>query len=282
MDWEDLRHFLAFARAASFSKAGRELGVDHTTVARRIADLEASLGVRLVDRLPRAVGLTADGRRIAELGERMEDGAFAILRAAAGADPDLKGEVRISAPPAFASVVLAPAFAALRCRHPGIVVDLVGEQRSANLGQGEAEIALRLSRPQAGGLVVRKVGEMSFALYCAADYAGRRTEEEWEFVIHDGLPESLPQQAWLDAFIADRPVSFRANDSFSLAAVVAAGLGVALLPEFLGDQDRRLVRLDCLSPPPRRDIWMAVHDDLRRTPRIRAVMDFLIETLGKR
>ncbi|HXP97267.1 MAG TPA: LysR family transcriptional regulator, partial [Telmatospirillum sp.] len=99
MNWEDLRHFLALAKVGSFSEAARQLKVDHTTVARRVALLETALGLRLIDRYPRAVALTPEGSRIAELGHRMEDDAFALLRAAKGADPAINGTVRISAPP---------------------------------------------------------------------------------------------------------------------------------------------------------------------------------------
>ncbi len=281
MDWEDLRHFLALARTGSLSEAGRRLAVDHTTVARRVAGLEAALGLRLMDRLPRAVMLTADGRRIAALAERMEEDAVAVQRAADGSGAELVGEVRVSAPPNFAEIVLAPALVVLRRRHPGIVIDLIGEKRFANLDHREADIALRLSRPEAGGLIVRKVAEMPFALYAAAGYAEERTEGEWEFVAHDGLPGELPQQRWLDSFAAGRRVAFRASDAASLAAAAAVGMGVALLPLFLGEADPRLVKLPCREATPRRDVWMAVHDDLRRAPRIRAVMDFLGETLAK-
>lgn len=281
MDWDDLRHFLTLARSGSFSEAGRRLAVDHTTVARRVAGLETTLGLRLIDRLPRAVALTADGRRIAALAERMEEDSFAVRRAADGAGSEITGEVRVSAPPNFASVVLAPALLVLRRRHPGLVIDLIGEPRFSDLDHREADVALRLSRPEAGGLIVRKVGEMGFALYAAAGYAEGRADTEWEFVAHDGLPGALPQQRWLDSFAAGRPVAFRASDAASLAAAAAGGMGVALLPEFLGDADPRLVRLPCPVATPRRDIWLAVHADLRRAPRIRAVMDFLAERLAR-
>lgn len=280
MNWEDLRHFLALAKTGSFSEAGRQLNVDHTTVARRVAELEAALGLRLIDRLPRAVMLTVDGSRIAELGRRIEEDAFALVRAAGGADPEISGQVRVSAPPVFASVVLAPRLTLLRQRHPGIVVDLVGDQRMANLDHREAEIALRLSRPVGNALIARKVGEMRFALYAAVGYAEGRAEADWEFVAHDDRPDELPQQRWLNSVIGGRPVVFRANDALSLATAARTGLGVALLPLFLGDGDPRLAKLPSPEPPPCRDIWMAVHDDLRRAPRIRMVMDFLAEIVA--
>jgi DNA-binding transcriptional LysR family regulator len=279
MDWEDLRHFLALAKAGSFSEAARRLAVDHTTVARRVSALEAALGVRLIDRLPRAVVITPEGHRIAELGGRMDEDAFAILRAANGIDAAINGIVRVSAPPGFASMVVAPGLVLVHDHHPGIVIDLIGDQQAANLDRLEADIALRLSRPAGDGLIARKIGEMAFALYAAVGYAEGRAEADWEFVAHDDLPTELPQQRWQNAVANGRRVAFRANDVASLAAAVRAGLGVAVLPLFVAEGDPALVRLPSPQPPPR-DIWMVVHDDLRRVPRIRVVMDALIELIG--
>ena len=281
MNWEDLRCFLTLVKAGSLSEAARQLGVDHTTVARRVAALEASLGLKLIDRLPRAVSVTPEGRHIAELGNRLEEGALAILRTVGAQDPAPGGLVRVSAPPAFAGVVLAPAFALLRRRYPGIVVDLVGDANNADLDRRQADIALRLSRPVGEGLVARKIGEMPYALYARAGYADERAESEWEFLAHDDLPTTQPQQRWMDAITAGRPIVFQSNDARSLASAARMGMGVALLPLFLSEGEPALVKLPSRQPPPCRDIWMVVHDDLRRTPRIRAVMDFLVE-LGDR
>jgi DNA-binding transcriptional LysR family regulator len=160
------------------------------------------------------------------------------------------------------------------------VVDLAGDPHMANLDRREADIALRLSRPSGDGLIARKIGEMPFALYASTDYAENNAETDWAFIVHDDFPQELPQQRWLKTVIGDRSVAFRSNDVLNLAAAAAAGLGVALLPDFLGKRDPTLVRLPWSEPTPCRDIWMAVHDDLRRTPRIRAVMNVLIEICG--
>ena len=280
MNWEDLRHFLALAEAGSLSEAARRLKVDHTTVARRIAGLEAALGLRLVERRPRALTLSADGLRIADLGQGMADRAFAILRLAQGVDSAPHGLVRVSAPPALAAVVLAPRLAGLRHDHPGLVVDLIGEQHAANLGRREADIAVRLSRPAGDSLVCRKVGQMALALYASPAYARGRMASDWDLLAHDGVPADLPQQRWLDVALAGRPAVFRASDLMALAAAARAGIGVAVLPRFLGDGDPQLTRLDSPVPPPRRDIWTVIHADLHRAPRIRAVLDWLAAALA--
>jgi DNA-binding transcriptional LysR family regulator len=284
MNWEDLRHFVMLARVGSLSEAARQLDVDHTTVARRVTALEAALGLRLVDRLPRAYALTDDGRRIAALGERLEDGAHAVLRAARAADPTPAGTVRVSAPPVFASTLLAPRLIALRRRHPGIVVDLVGESRSADLDRREADMALRLVPPDGDGLVARKLGELSYGLYGAPAYLAGQPAEDFAFVAYDGSLDHVPQQRWLYALAAGRPLAFRANDVASLAAAARSGLGLAVLPDFLAKGDTGLAAAplpEAAPPAPRRPLWLVVHDDLRRAARIRAVMDFLAEAVAE-
>lgn len=275
MDWEDLRHFVVLARTGSLSRAARELAVDHSTVARRVAALETALAVRLVDRLPRAYALTEDGRRVAAIGEKLEAEAHAVMRAAGAADPAPAGSVRVSAPPVFASVVLAPRLGALRRAHPAIVLELVGESRSADLDRREADIALRLTPPRGDGLVTRKLGELTYGLYAAPTYAAACPPADYAFVAYDDSLDRVPQQVWLHAVAAGRPLVFRANDVASLAAAARAGVGVAVLPDFLGAGDPALVRLRPPTPPPVRPLWLVVHDDLRRAGRVRATMDFL-------
>jgi DNA-binding transcriptional LysR family regulator len=169
-DWEDLRHFGALAREHTLSAAARGLKVDHATVARRIAALEASLGIKLVDRRPRSYVLTADGKRIAALAARMEETSFAVGRAVRAVQPGLVGEVSISAPPLLASTLIAPRLAELRNAHPDIRVRLIGEKRSASLSRREADLAVRLSRPTEKRLVVRKIGAIAFMLYATPGY----------------------------------------------------------------------------------------------------------------
>ncbi|SED60005.1 transcriptional regulator, LysR family [Rhizobiales bacterium GAS188] len=280
-DWEDLRHFAALARHGGLSEAARQLKVDHATVGRRVAALEQALETRLVDRLPRKVSLTREGRAIAELAAQIEQGAFAIERAAKGMTSRLAGKVQVSAPPAFASQFLAGQAARLRELHPGIQLVLSGTKRSVSLGRREADLAIRLSRPKEQGGVIRLVGSLGFGLYAAPTYAQERAPEAFEFIGYDDDIDMLPQERWLHSFAGERPFVFRSNDILSLQAAARAGLGVALLPAYMAEADASLA---CLSDPPdvvRRELWLLVHGDLRRSPLIRAVMDFLAATISE-
>lgn len=278
-DWEDLRHFAVFARQGTLSAAARELKVDHATVARRLAALEAALTLALVDRRPRAYVLTEDGARLAALAQGMEEAAFAVGRAARAARPGLAGEVTISAPPSLATMLIAPRLGELRARHPDIHVRLIGEKRSASLSRREADLAVRLTRPSEKQLVARKIGSLAFALYGAPAYLAQRAPAAYEFIAYDEGSDDLPQQRWLLAHAGTRRIVLRTNDLEAQAASVAAGVGLALLPRFIGDRHDGLQRIDLEGKPVSREIWLVVHTDLRRAPPVRAVMDFVAACL---
>ena len=278
-DWEDIRHFVALAREGTLSAAARTLGVDHATVARRVAALEASTGLKLVDRRARATLLTEDGRRIAAVAAPMEEAAFALSRTAQAAKPGVGGEVTISAPPNFASAVIAPQLVRLRQQHPGIRIKLMGEKRRASLSRREADVALRLSRPVETGLFMRKIGSFGFSLYGAPAYLNKTPPHAFAFIGYDASMAESPQEVWLRAVIGEREVVLRTNDLETQIAAARSGLGVAALPHYLGEGDPRLQRHDVPGRPVSRDVWLLVHRDLRQVPPVRAVMEFLVSCL---
>ena len=278
-DWEDIRQFVALAREGTLSAAARTLGVDHATVARRVAALEASTGLKLVDRRARATLLTEDGRRIAAVAAPMEEAAFALSRTAQAAKPGVDGEVTISAPPNFASAVIAPQLVRLRQQHPGIRIKLMGEKRRASLSRREADVALRLSRPVETGLFMRKIGSFGFSLYGAPAYLNKTPPHAFAFIGYDASLAESPQEVWLRAVIGEREVVLRTNDLETQIAAARSGLGIAALPHYLGEGDPRLQRHDVPGRPVSRDVWLLVHRDLRQVPPVRAVMEFLVSCL---
>lgn len=280
IDWQDLRFFAVLARAGSLSAAARELGVDHATVGRRIASLERALAVRLIDRLPRRIQPTAEGNAVAALVADMEKVAFAIERRARGLSAPAPATVRVSVPPAVAAQLVAPHIAGFYRRHPRITVVLFGSAQNAALDRGEADIALRLTRPQQKDLVVRRVGVMRFGLYAVPAFLAR-PPQDWTFIGYDAALDHVPQQTWLHGLLNGRPIVFQASDLFGQREAARAGLGVVVLPRFMGDADTDLVRLPAHPAPPERDLWLVTYPDLRRSPTIRAVMTFLAETIAK-
>ncbi|RXZ38686.1 LysR family transcriptional regulator [Oxalobacteraceae bacterium CAVE-383] len=274
-DWEDLRHFTVFAREKSLSAAARRLKVDHVTVARRIAALEGALRLKLVERRPRAYFLTPDGERIAELGERMELASFAVQRTASAGQSGIAGEVAVSAPPNIAAMLIAPRLGELRKLHPQLHVRLDGDTRNISLVRREADIAIRLSRPVDEELVVRKLAKVSFSLYASKAYLASNGEDAQSYIAYDASMDATPQQAWLQTQAGAAPIVLRSNDLAIQAAAAVAGVGIAVLPDFMGAQDECLVRLPHTGAALEREVWVAVHSDLRHAPRIQAVMAFL-------
>jgi DNA-binding transcriptional LysR family regulator len=280
IDWQDLLHFAALARTGSLSAAARELGVDHATVGRRIAALERSLDLRLIDRLPRSSPLTTDGQAIASIAAEMEEKVEAIRRYCRSAVAKPVSAIRVSAPPSVAAYLIAPNMAAFRAAHPDIFVTISGSTDAAALDRGEAEIAVRMTRPEEPDLLTRRIGVMRFGLYAVPSVAAL-PPEHWSFIGYDARLGHLTQQVWLDSQLAGRPVVFRAGDVFGQQAAAHAGLGVVALPVFLGDADSALERLPTSIPSPARDLWLVTYPDLRRSPAISSVMDFLAEIIGK-
>lgn len=279
LQWDDVRHFLALARHGSLSGAARHLAVEHSTVARRVEALEHALGVRLFDRLPRGWTLTPEGETLAEQAGRMEDEALAFSRLALGVGT-LQGTVRISAPPVIASHFLVPRLLPHREVWPGITLDIVGESREANLARGEADLAVRLSRPSAPGLVARPLGQLGYGLYAAPGYA-ERPVNAWQFLGYDDSLRQVPQQQWLDGIAAGRRFILRSNDLAALLQGARGGHGIAALPHFLGAGDPALAQVAAATCPTMRPIWLVMHPDVRRSPRVRTVADALLSVFSE-
>ena len=280
IDWQDLQYFTVLARLGSLSAAARELGVDHATVGRRVAALERALAVRLIDRLPRRTQPTAEGYAVAALAADMEKSAYAIERRARGLSAPSSATVRVSAPPAVAAQLIAPYIAEFYRDNPRITLVLSGVTQNVALDRGEAEIAVRMTRPQQADLVVRRFGVMRFGLYAVPELAAR-PPKDWTFIGYDAVLDHVPQQVWLRSLLAGRPIIFQASDLFGQREAARAGLGAVVLPRFMGDEDAALVRLPARPAPPTRDLWLVTYPDLKRSPAIRAVMTFLADAIAK-
>lgn len=280
MNWDDLRHFRALAVAGSLSAAARMLSVEHATVARRISALEEFLGILLVDRRGRRWTLTVEGERIAAIADKMEAEARAVARAADGARSAISGTVTISAPPALAAYRLTAALVELQIRHPGLTLRLIGEARTASLDRAEADIAIRLTRPDAGDLTITKLGKMDFRLYASPSYLAITAEENWRFIGYDDPLARAPQQAAIEAFAKGRAFSFYGSNLELQQAAARCGGGIAALPDFMGEHDEALVPVAPGRLLISRDIWLVVHSDMKRAAPIQIVSQRLGEVFA--
>ncbi|RMO89004.1 Regulatory protein, LysR:LysR, substrate-binding [Pseudomonas syringae pv. philadelphi] len=273
-DWEDLHYFVTFSAIKSLSGAARVLGVEHATVSRRIASLERSLNVKLVDRRKRLYELTDEGRRLMAIGRQIEAQTEAVCRLAIAAQVVQAAEVTISAPPSVAVEKLVPQLGAFRAMHPGIVLRLLGDNQYSSLSSCQSDLCIRFSRPVESGIVARRIGTASFSFYCARFYLEHRLPEQYEFIAYDNELMSPAQNGWLKNVVGERPFVLEAKTVELQIRAAEAGVGIALLPSYAVGENSRLCRVE-LSAPLDVDVWLGVHEDLRSVPSIQAAMNYV-------
>ncbi len=279
LNWDDLRYFVAVVDAGTVSQAARSLEVEHTTVARRIDALEASLEVKLFDRFPKAWSLTDDGTQLVPVARQVEDSVLALVRSASSV-AGLDGNVCISGPPLLISHFLIPLMQESMLRLPSISFEFIGETKDANLVRREADIALRLQRPTAPSVTAKLLATIEFGLYGTRQYIDTTPEPEWVFIAYNESLAHTPQQQWLEEVANGRRIAFRANEMYALLQGARSGLGLAALPHYLAKNEPGLVCVKSQDSSERK-LWLVMHDDVRRSPRVRAVADELIRLFSE-
>jgi DNA-binding transcriptional LysR family regulator len=274
MDWDNLRFFLALAESGSLSRASEKLRVDHSTVARRIGMLEQELGVRLVERLPRSYRLTAEGELIRKHAKKIEACIGDVASVASSVDLSLNRVVRVNGPPTFLSHFLAPRLLSLQSHQPGLRIELTGEARQISLSQGEADVAIRMSKPLEKGVIARRLAVVGYGLFGSRDYLARCGEDAREFLGFDGSIYA-PARRWLEELTGGRDVVFRSNDLANLLMGARAGLGLAVLPCIMARTHPELINVPTRLPPPRGELWLLFQRDVGRTPAVRMVIDHI-------
>ncbi|QKD02588.1 LysR family transcriptional regulator [Mesorhizobium loti] len=290
IDWNDLRYVLALKRDGSFAAAGRRLGLDPTTVARRLRAIERTLGARLFERAEAGeMRPTQAGEIAADRAEAVEAEIGGLTLAVKGADSEISGTVRVTAVPILINRVLIPAVADLVVRHPGLRLELVADPHDVSLTRREADIALRLARPgpETGSrIIARRIGTLAYAAYAAShlsapDLPRQITDLPW-LTYEDGMA-SLPQPRWI-AGVARKEgyAQLVVNDAEPLLQAILAGLGRSLLPCIVADRIAGLARMpEDAHPFPARELWLLTHPDLRHLARIAAVTAWIEATIQR-
>jgi len=277
MDWDNVRVFLAVARAGQLLGAARNLSLNHATAARRISALETELGSRLFVRRTNGSSLSAEGERFLPFAERMETEMLAAQEAVGAQDVSLSGTVRIGAPDGFGVAFLASRLARLAEHHPNLRLELVPVPRTFSLSRREADIAVTLERPREGRLVAKKLVDYTLGLYASRDYLERipapMTAEQLSDHRLVGYVEDLIFSPALD-YAAEVLKDWRSDVAVSSAMgqfeAVRAGAGIGILHTFMARRDPSVLRV--LSDVElRRAYWMVVHEDLRDVRRITVV-----------
>jgi DNA-binding transcriptional LysR family regulator len=281
LNWNDVQLFLAVARFGRVSAAARRLGIEHTTVARRVTALETALGVSLFYRTRSGYVLTPNGSSLLPKAEAMEQAAIAASASAREPTATIAGCVRVAMPPEFASHWLAPTLPRLQAERPRLQMQVIVGTRQRDLSRGEADLALQDSPPQQTGMVVAKIGRAAIGLYAARALLGERRLKIATSADLRGLPllafmpqyKTLQNARWFQPILASGDIALTTNSTETLLAAARAGLGVSVLPRFVA---RRFYELVAVSDDvAAHDIFIVMHPELRRDPKVRAVADFL-------
>ena len=280
--WDDLRHFLAFARAGTMQAAAKALGVNISTVQRRIAELEERVGRRLVERHLGSYCLTELGKQLRPAAEDVEAAVASFERHLAACDKGLTGTVRVTCGSSMAACLRrTPLIDAFHARYPGLRVELVISERFLDLSKGEADIAIRLGEPTDEALVGRKIADVSWAVYASRAYVERygRPHNAEDLNCHrvvgcDGPIRDYPGARWLRSVAPHATVDARSEHWQGVMLAVKAGAGLAAMPHWQGDSESEFVRVienTGLVLP----YYLLMHRDMQQNPRVRAFADFV-------
>ncbi|MCJ8520803.1 DNA-binding transcriptional LysR family regulator [Pseudorhizobium tarimense] len=283
MDWDDVRMFLAVARAGQLLEASRRLSVNHATLSRRMTNLEAALGTRLLVRRTNGCELTPEGNVFFAAAERMETEMVRAQAATGRIDTTIGGTVRIGAPDGFGVSFLAPRLGRLTERHPQLKLQLVPVPRSFSLSQREADIAITIERPEHGRLISSKLTDYTLGLYAARSYLEARGAphdvEALKAHLRIGYVEDLifsPSLNFTGEVLRDWDARFEISSAIGQTEAVRSGAGVGILHDYIA---RQHVELERVLPQVaiRRSYWTTYHESSRDLARLRVVVDFLNE-----
>lgn len=289
IDWEDLRFVLAVAEASSLAAAARTLGVNHTTVLRRVGAFEQRLGVRLFDRLPTGYTLTTGGEELLVVARQMAETVIDLERRLTGQDLRLEGSLRITTTDTLMASVLPSVLAAFRQRHPGVLIEVNTSNAFANLTHRDADVAVRPAVDPPETLVGRRISGIAFAIYAAPAYLKERgldttgetalAQERW-IGLGDALAASSAAR-WMRAALPASAAALRCDSLVAAREAAIAGVGLVTLPCYLGDRTAGLVRFGSPVAEMATALWILTHEDLRRTARVSAFTEFAGQALAK-
>lgn len=276
MRWDDLKYVLALHRAGTLVGAGKLLNVNTSTVGRRVLALEQALGARLFDRMGGEYRPTPTARRVVACAEEMELQAAALTRQVEGSDSRVEGPVRITALDNFLDRLVVPALPELLQSHPGLEITLESDLRLFELARGEADIAIRNVEPTHPEMVGRKLGRQDTAFYQAA---GRTWPNQLPLI---ALPDTSNNRGYNDLITRNVPggrIVARANTEARITDLVRRGLGIGFVDCFVGELDPALERLPGLGKI-ESTLWAVAHVEMRRSARVRTVLDFLTDLVA--
>lgn len=268
--WDDFRLINAIVNAGTLPAAAARLGINHSTVFRRLKQIEDALGVALFERHRTGYTLTTAGEEVAALASRVDEDITTVIRRIAGQTPTPSGDVRIATSDSLLLDLLMPLFARFRAAHPTIQLDVVTGNAPLNLSRRDADVAIRATDAPPDTLVGRRTARIGWALY---GRPGGEAVTDW-VCLGDNLA-GLKATQHARKTVPPGQLAARFDTVLGLAGAVAAGIGIGHLPCFVGDAHSGLVRLKPPEPAYAADLWLLTHPDLRAAPRVRTLLDFL-------
>jgi len=273
-NWNDARYLLAVARSGTYSAAAVTLGVNQTTVSRRIDRIESDLGLTLFALKSGRLDPTASGAAIVERCKSLERAAQQLEQDVLTLTANPTYRVTLASTENVARTLLAPNLGAFQAQHPDIRLTLLTSQRNARLDQGDADLAIRLKRPNTGRYIIRKLMDFEFAVYGASSTLSPTPENRWLGYSNDMA--DLPEAQWMTNDMKGKEPVFQTNDIGSLAEAAASGAGIAMLPCRLGDKHPGLERLDEGQAPIRREAWLLIREEIEQYPHVRTTADWIV------
>jgi DNA-binding transcriptional LysR family regulator len=286
LSWDDFRYVMAIAQTRSLAGAADVLGVNHSTVFRRLGQIEERLGTRLFERSRSGYSLTPCAEEMVRLAERMEEDIRTFERQITGRDLRPSGELRITTNDTIVVHLLPNLLVGFRRAFPDITLDVVVANESLNLSKRDADVAIRATEKPPETLVGRRLANLGWAVHGPANLAQVPFDAESAARAHDWVGfganlAALPAAKWLAQRVPPERLVYKVNTVLGLAEAISAGVGIGLLPCFIGAATPGIVRLSAPDPAFDAGLWLLTHADLRHTARVRAFMDFAAEEIGK-
>ncbi|RAI45862.1 LysR family transcriptional regulator [Rhodoplanes roseus] len=285
--WDDFRLIKAIADAKTLPAAATLLDINHSTVFRRLGQIEAALGTPLFERHRAGYAATAAGEEMVALARRMDDDVASFTRRIVGQEVSPSGELRVTTNDSLLVHLLTPLFAKFRKACPDVRLDIVLSNQALNLSKRDADVAIRATDSPPETLVGRRAASIAWALYgCAGEFPDGPPADEAALFGRDWIAlgehlASLEAVKFVRARVPPERIAYRVNSVLGLAEAVESGLGIGHLPCLIGDARPALVRLAPPDPALAADLWLLTHPDLRHAPRVRVFLDFLAAELAK-
>ncbi|MFK3774423.1 LysR family transcriptional regulator [Pseudomonas sp. NPDC089406] len=284
LSWDDLRIIKALSDCANRAAAAKKLGINVSTVSRRVTQLEKTLGVALFDHRKSGYLLTAEGAELRALAERVELDIVSVTRRVSRAGQGALGKLRITTSDSLLLYFLTPIIAEFKALNPGINIEVLVGNQTLSLARDESDIAIRATRKPAESLVGRKLANIAWAPYCRSGQLGAAAlfEQDQAWVSYSAALCGLRANSYVECRVAPERIAYRTDSVAAASVAIAAGLGFGFLPCMLGDITPGLVRAGPVVPELQDELWLLTHQDIRRSWRVKAFMTFCAAAVASR